>query len=179
MSILAILPLPTPDSSTTPTTPRRCRRQHGNGARLRADVRPALSTTDDPLFDAALQALRDQGATLIPVDLNATNLPTRVWDYEFKKDINAYLSKLPAQDKVRTLGDIIAYNQAHAQVALKFGETLLEGSQAIDVDDPATAAGYEALRVAGLAEAQSRIDTTLATNNITAVVLRAPVATPS
>ena len=137
-----------------------------NGARL-GYVAP---TTDDPLFDAALQALRNQGATLIPVDLNATNLPTRVWDYEFKKDINAYLSKLPAQDKVRTLGDIIAYNQAHAQVALKFGETLLEGSQAIDVDDPATAAGYEALRVAGLAEAQSPIDTTLATNNITAVV---------
>jgi hypothetical protein len=111
-----------------------------------------------------------RGATLVPVDLNATNLPTRVWDYEFKEDLNAYLSKLPAQDKVRTLADVIAYNQAHAQVALKFGETLLEGSQAISVDDPSTAAGYEALRVAGLAEAQSRIDTTLKSNNITAVV---------
>src|SRR4029077_14651831 len=104
-----------------------------NGARL-GYVAP---TTDDPLFDAALQALRNQGATLVPVDLNANNLPTRVWDYEFKKDLNAYLTKLPAQDKVRTLADIIAYNQAHAQVALKFGETLLEGSQAINVDDPA------------------------------------------
>ncbi|MDT4928931.1 MAG: amidase [Pseudonocardiales bacterium] len=124
----------------------------------------------DPLYDAALQALRDQGATLVPVDLSAANLPTRVWDYEFKKDLNSYLGKLPASDKVRSLADVIAYNKTHANVALKFGETLLEGAQAINVDDPATAASYEALRVAGLSGAQSRIDTTLKNNNLTAIV---------
>jgi amidase len=124
----------------------------------------------DPLYDAALQALRDRGATLVQVNLTAANLPTRVWDYEFKKDLNAYLSKLPASDKVRSLADVIAYNKSHANVALKFGETLLEASQAINVDDPATAANYEQLRAAGLAEAQSRIDTTLKDNQISAIV---------
>jgi amidase len=127
-------------------------------------------TTPDPIYDAALQALRAQGATLVPVDLNANNLPTRVWDYEFKRDLNAYLSKLPPSDHIRSLADIIAYNKAHANVALKFGETLLEASQAINLDDPATKASYQSNQAAGLAEARSRIDNTLQANQLQAVV---------
>ena len=127
-------------------------------------------TTPDPIYDAALQALRNQGATLVPVDLNANNLPTRVWDYEFKQGLNSYLSKLPSSDHVRSLADVIGYNKAHANVALKFGETLLDGAQAIDLKDPATKAAFEANRAAGLAEARSRIDGTLQANQLQAVV---------
>jgi amidase len=68
------------------------------------------------------------------------------------------------------LADIIAYNKAHANVALKFGETLLEASQAINLDDPATKASYQSNRAAGLAEARSRIDNTLQANQLQAVV---------
>ena len=138
-----------------------------------------MPTAADPLFDAALAALREQGATLVPVTLTSASLPTRVWDYEFKKDLNGYLSKLPPRNSVRSLADVIAYNKSHADVALKFGETLLEASQAIDANNPTTAASYEALRKAGLAEAQSRIDTVLKDNNITAVVFAGQAATPS
>jgi amidase len=136
------------------------------GARL-GYVAPA---TPDPLFDAALQALRDQGATLVQVDINSANLPTRVWDYEFKKGLNAYLGQLPKQDPVRTLEQVIAYNKAHPAVALKFGETLLDQSQAINLNDPATVQANESLITQGLADARGRIDTTLHNNNITAIV---------
>lgn len=124
----------------------------------------------DPIYDAALQALRDQGATLVAVDVNATNLPPRVWDYEFKRDLNSYLSKLPPSDKVRSLAQIIAYYQAHPGVALKFGDTLLEASQAIEVDDPATKAAYQVNHDARLAGARARIDNALRDNNIQAIV---------
>jgi amidase len=136
------------------------------GARL-GYVAPA---TPDPLFDAALQSLRDQGATLVQVDVNSANLPTRVWDYEFKKGLNAYLGQLPSKDTVRSLADVIAYNQAHPAVALKFGETLLDQSQAINITDPATVQTNESLITQGLADARGRIDNALQANNITAIV---------
>ncbi|MGW3625795.1 amidase family protein [Streptomyces sp. NPDC000880] len=128
------------------------------------------ASAPDPIYDAALQALRDQGATLVQVDLNANNLPTRVWDYEFKQGLNSYLSKLPPSDHVRSLADVIAYNKAHADVALKFGQTLLEGAEAINLDDPETKAAFEANRAAGVAEARSRIDGVLQANQLQAVV---------
>jgi amidase len=128
------------------------------------------ASAPDPIYDAALQVLRDRGATLVQVDLNANNLPPSVWDYEFKQGLNNYLSKLPPSDQVRSLADVIAYNKAHADVALKFGETLLEGAQAINLDDPATKAAFEANRAAGLVEARSRIDGVLQANQLQAVV---------
>ena len=128
------------------------------------------ATAADPLYDAALKALRDQGATLVLVNLNANGLPPRVWDYEFKRDLNNYLSKLPSRNNVRSLAQIIAYYHAHPDVALKFGDTLLEASEAIDIDDPATKAAYQAKQAAGLSEARARIDGALESNNLQAIV---------
>lgn len=45
--------------------------------------------------------------------------------YEFKADMNAYLSTLGTASRVRTLKDIIAFNEAHEDIALKHGQTLL------------------------------------------------------
>lgn len=154
------------------------------GSYLHHDYTKDLSTTDlqgarlgyvpssapDPIYDAALQELRDQGASLVPVDVNATNLPPRVWDYEFKRDLNNYLSKLPASDTVRSLAQIIDYYNAHPDVALKFGDTLLTGAEVIDVDDPATKAAYQANHDARLSQAQARIDGALQANDIQAIV---------
>ena len=42
---------------------------------------------------------------------------------EFKRDLNAYLGRLPASAPMKSLADIIAYNTAHADEALKFGQT--------------------------------------------------------
>ena len=42
---------------------------------------------------------------------------------EFKRDLNAYLGRLPASAPMKSLADIIAFNTAHADEALKFGQT--------------------------------------------------------
>ncbi|MGO4374717.1 amidase family protein [Paenibacillus sp. MCAF20] len=44
---------------------------------------------------------------------------------EFKSALNAYLSKLPAGAKLRSLKDIIAFNNEHPIEALRYGQTTL------------------------------------------------------
>lgn len=48
-----------------------------------------------------------------------------VLTYEFKADMNAYLSSLGENTKVKNLKDIIDFNNAHAEEALKYGQTIL------------------------------------------------------
>jgi amidase len=45
--------------------------------------------------------------------------------YEFKSDMNAYLSTLGGTTKMKSLWDIVEYNNNHAEIALKHGQTLL------------------------------------------------------
>ncbi len=43
---------------------------------------------------------------------------------------------------MKTLTDIIAYNTAHADEALKFGQTILVSAEARNLNDPAENATY-------------------------------------
>jgi amidase len=72
----------------------------------------------DVLAAAALEALKQQGATLI----ETTDLPksdqfsgpeTTVFQYEMKAGVNAYLATLGPKAPVRSVQDVIAYNERH------------------------------------------------------------------
>jgi len=55
------------------------------------------------------------------------NQPARIpaiYLYELKHDMNAYLRDWAKDTKVRTLGDIIAFNKANADRALRFGQDI-------------------------------------------------------
>jgi amidase len=80
------------------------------------------------IFDAAVEVMRGQGAIII----DAANIKTArqivyssVVLNEFKSALNAYLSKLPAGAKLRSLKDIIAFNNEHPIEALRYGQTTL------------------------------------------------------
>lgn len=145
------------------------------------DYRAALSDTalegarlgyvasTDPLYAAALAALEEQGATLVPVTVSGSSAPS-ILAQEFKRDLNAYLARLPRSAPMRTLADIIAYNSAHAADALKFGQVTLVQSEAIDLGDPAQLASYEAARDRGIAESRAAIDSVLESNDLDAIV---------
>jgi len=53
-----------------------------------------------------------------------------VFVYELKHDLNAYLRDWAKGTAIRTLADIIAFNQAHADQALRFGQDVLLAAQA-------------------------------------------------
>ena len=89
----------------------------------------------DQILDDAEAAMRDSGAELIDVaelpGIRETNQPGfDLMLYEFKADLNAYLSRLSADAKVRTLADVILFNEQHrAEEMPYFGQDILESAE--------------------------------------------------
>jgi amidase len=118
------------------------------GARIGVDTRwlsgdlgpndPGISA----VFDSALQAMRDMGATVIDVD---TGDPFLYFDdeltvllFEIKADMAAYLAPL-RNTRMRTLADLIAFNKAHCAEEMKyFGQEWFElAEKTTGLRDPA------------------------------------------
>jgi amidase len=82
---------------------------------------------DDALaarFDKALDELRAAGATLIEVKMpelkGLGDAESEVLYTELKDDLAAYLATTPASVKVRTLADVIAFNEANKAAEMPF-----------------------------------------------------------
>jgi Asp-tRNA(Asn)/Glu-tRNA(Gln) amidotransferase A subunit family amidase len=110
-------------------------------------------------YQAAIAAVLEAGAetVLIPTPQPSQNFPG-ILTQEFKRDLNAYLARLPRKAPMKTLADIIAYNDAHPDEALKFGQTQAIASEAVDLTDPAQLAEYVANRDGGQAATRAAID---------------------
>ena len=61
-----------------------------------------------------------------------------VFVYEIKRDLNAYLSEWASETPIRTMADVIAFNDAHADKALRFGQDLFLAAEATrgDLSEP-------------------------------------------
>ena len=129
------------------------------------------------LFDAALATMTAAGATLIPVDFPhfadivsfADELAILFFD--FHKDLDAYLATRTGS-AVHTIGDVVAFNTAHAEQELKFfGQELMIAARDTDVTDPATIAAYNAsLDHDQLFGATEGIDALLTAHSLDAIV---------
>ncbi len=88
------------------------------------------------LFEDAILAMRDEGAVIVdPANLPVANwrdeLPLIVLEYEFKADLNAYLATLGPDAPVRTLAEIIEFNEQNAELEMPyFGQQRMIASQA-------------------------------------------------
>jgi amidase len=153
------------------------------GARIgvpRTGVTDNITEEVDRAFTEALDAMRAAGATIVdPADIptqaqiNAANEELTVLFFEFKRDLNAYLSTrsnvaLDREGFPRTLAGLIAFNLAHADVELKwFGQQIFEISESGAFDEAAyNAAKPEARRIGG----PDGIDAALGANNLDALV---------
>jgi len=96
----------------------------------------AAGSKAGPVLEAALRIMRDRGATLIdPVDMPSLeklgDSEMEVLLYEFKAGLNDYLATLDPQAPVKSLADIIDFNQRNAARELPyFGQELLIKAQA-------------------------------------------------
>lgn len=135
---------------------------------------PAEDTDNRTLWNAAVAVLRGRGATLVDVTLDAPSNyldGSTVFSYEFKRDLNAYLSRLPDDAPMKTLADVIAHNNAHEAEALKFGQVHAITSQAVDLDpDSADTVTYQADRAQDLADSKDRIDALMRRHDLTALL---------
>lgn len=87
------------------------------------------------VFASALATLADAGATLIdPIEIDAQGLGDAEYTvllYEFKADLNRYLTQ--RDTPVASLADVIAFNEANADVAMPFfGQDILIESERTD-----------------------------------------------
>ncbi|MFC5284332.1 amidase [Pedobacter alpinus] len=93
------------------------------------------------IFKEALEKIKELGATIVEVDLNSKiNAATgdsefEVLQYEFKDGVNNYLAK--ANAKVKTLADVIAFNNEHKETAMPYfkQETLISSNLKGDLAD--------------------------------------------
>jgi amidase len=90
----------------------------------------------DAVLATALDALKQQGATLIdPASLpdmdKIGDAETTVLHYELKADLNAYLARLGPGAPVRSLKDVIAFNEKNrAQELQYFGQNVFVKAEA-------------------------------------------------
>ena len=85
-----------------------------------------LTVEQTAILEGAITVMESRGATIvsenIPTARELSNFDSSVLNYEFKRDLNAYLSSLGAEAPVETLADIIAFNEANPEAALKYGQ---------------------------------------------------------
>jgi len=95
-----------------------------------------FSDAVDALMEQALDAMKQQGATLIdPADIETLGRfdesELLIFMYELKADLNTYLAGLGANAPVRTLKDIIDFNERNHQKELQhFGQDLFVKAEA-------------------------------------------------
>lgn len=102
------------------------------GARIGVDHRYLQELDQDELglIKSAIAEIKAQGATVVdPVDITTDPSDYSVLFHEFKTDLNAYLSTVSSTNPVHSLKELIAHNEMHKDVALKYGQTLLTASE--------------------------------------------------
>jgi amidase len=138
------------------------------------------SAPTDQVIEEAIRALKDAGAIIVdPADIATAgqfnDSEFEVLLYEFKADLEAYLAGLGPSAPVRTLADIIAFNDKHKEKAMPyFGQEIMVMAQA---KGPLTDAAYtKALAKDRRMSRTEGIDATLAKHRLDAIV--APTGGP-
>ncbi len=129
------------------------------------------SETTQPVFDAALEVIKAQGAELIEIppelleDLSQEQLT--VLYYDFKQDLNTYLAGTPQAVKTRTLAELMEFNRTDPRESVH-GQDIFETAEATTGFD---APAYKEARTSGLRKARDEgIDKWLADYNVSAVL---------
>ena len=95
-----------------------------------------FSEAVDALMAQSLEVMKQQGATLVdPADVETLgkfdDSETTVFLYELKADLNSYLARLGSNTPVKTLEDIIDFNDRNRQKEMPyFGQDMFVKSQA-------------------------------------------------
>ncbi len=138
---------------------------------VRAGFWDELKDDQKAIMENAIAVMRAQGAQVIDVEIGSTKelnaFRSGVLRYEFKRDLNHYLSTLRPDFPIKTLADVIAFNiKANA---LKYGQALAEASEAVDLERDRAA--YLADRAKDLRLSRDEgIDLTMRRHNLDALL---------
>ena len=135
----------------------------------------------DRLIESSLEVLRDLGAVLVdPASIETAgkwrDSEMEVLLYEFKHDLNAYLAALGPNTRMKSLAEIIAFNEAHADETMPyFGQELMHLAEG---KGPLTDRAYiDALETNHRLARDEGIDAALKAHGVDAIV--APTGGPA
>ncbi len=138
------------------------------------------SSEADALAEAALAAMKRLGAVIVdPADIphagEFDDAEFEVLLYEFKADLNAYLAEWAPGAPVRTLADVIAFNEQHRDSEMPyFGQDTMEKA---DKKGPLTEKAYlKALKTCGQLSRAKGLDAVMTAHRLDALV--APTGGP-
>ena len=127
----------------------------------------------DAAFETALAVLREQGAELVEIKefkprqgMGAAEF--QVLLHEFKAGLNDYLRTSPAPIPVRSLAEVIAFNQANAALEMPlFGQSIFAAAEKTKgLGDPA----YRKARATSLGIAKESLDGLLRQHRVVALI---------
>jgi len=152
-----------------------------------------LSSRGKKVMAEAIKVLEDLGATIVRAAIPAigwiggpgTTMPVLnrnpfspargtagpasvVFLYELKRDLNLYLRDWATRTDIKTMADIVAFNAANADRALRYGQDLFLAAEATrgDLSEPE----YQSARAMDLMAARRGIDTYMSRHRLDAVV---------
>ncbi len=123
----------------------------------------------EPILDGVIADLESQGATVVDntdIDLSATANEFPALLCEFKSDIASYLQTYTAAGYPTTLGDLIAFDQAHPQLEGPWNDAVFEAAEATNGRD----ADCADLRAQTTPPVQAAIDNLMAAEHLDAIV---------
>jgi amidase len=93
---------------------------------------------EDSLYIAAIQVLKNQGATIVEIEEEKVELPDfiRLLNLDMKKDLPVYFSNFGNKNLTLTsIDDVIAYNLKDSLTTMPYGQKLFEGVTADTATD--------------------------------------------
>ncbi|MBQ1530975.1 MAG: hypothetical protein IIZ57_02420, partial [Solobacterium sp.] len=154
------------------------------GKRIGVSIPDSKWYTEEQIeaFRSALKYLEQAGAVLVEgctlrnVSSNAGTLARPVMLNEFKQYMNAYLSEYCSDAEIRTMTDIIRYNNEHSETALKYGQDILEAGDALS--GTLTEKEYLSDKLTAPYEAKDIIDGLMREHHLDAIVCPGASALP-
>jgi amidase len=148
-------------------------------------ARGGLNPAQTKVMEDAIAALKAAGATVIDVEIPSImnkepkeNLllsgNSLVLSYGMKRDFNAWLASLGPAAPVKSLTELREWNKAHERMgAIKYGQTLLDSSDALDLEKEK--ARYEEDRARDIRLGGTNgIDAAVKANNLDALLFPGP-----
>lgn len=174
------------DAATSPCqTPGHCYSDYTQfldpnalqGARIGYELTYWNRSTADrlQLMNDTIALLQSKGATVIPISLASTrnllnSYSSTVLKYGMKRDLNLYLASLGPAAPIKTLADVIAFNNLHTDV-VKYGQGLLTDAQAVDLSPgSADTVKYQNDRFKDYNYSTQGIDAVMDTNQLDALI---------
>ena len=117
-----------------------------------------MQSSSNAEYVAARNALTALGATVVQITLpnfpTAQSLQTR----EFRRDLNTYLSRLPASAPIKSYDEAYAYFHDHPEEALKYGDSRFGPPAQYHLENPDEEAEYESVKTYEIGRARTYLD---------------------